>query len=80
MVESRRAFNRDVMDSGDKLKGFEPTAQAPRFATEARSVRRTAKLSARSFEFRNLSLEPSSKLVLLPFEIVVGLEIDPEPF
>ena len=31
-------FNRNVVKSGDKLKGFGPTTEAPWFATEARSV------------------------------------------
>jgi hypothetical protein len=32
-------FDRDVIESSDELKGFEPTAAAPWFATKARSVR-----------------------------------------
>jgi hypothetical protein len=33
-------FNRDVIESGNELKGVGPVAQAPRLATEARSVGR----------------------------------------
>ena len=33
-------FNQSMVQSGDELKGFGPTVEAPRFATEARSVRR----------------------------------------
>jgi len=33
-------INRNVVQSGDELRGFESTAEAPWFATEARSVRR----------------------------------------
>jgi hypothetical protein len=33
-------FIRSVVESGDEFKGFGPTAEAPRFATEARSVGR----------------------------------------
>ena len=33
-------FDRDVIESGDELKGFGPTAEVPWFATEARSVGR----------------------------------------
>ncbi len=32
-------FNRNMVQSGDEPKDFEPTAEAPRLATEARSVR-----------------------------------------
>ena len=41
--------------------------------------RYAAGLSASPLQFRDLSLEARSELVLLELEIVMGLEIDPEP-
>ena len=36
----RESSFRNLVQSGDELNGFRPTAEAPRFATEARSVMR----------------------------------------